>query len=125
MFARMITAQAGAEGFDGAIRLVEQQLPGARQLPGFKGYYLLTDAETGKVVVISLWETREQMEAVTAGAGPSGIRDQHIQRRDSRTAPGNLKSRCTPEPQAFNITPRQRGFQTASWSEAAGAARIA
>ena len=55
----------------------EQQLPGARQLPGFKGYYLLTDAETGKVVVISLWETREQMDAVTAGAGPSGIRDQH------------------------------------------------
>jgi heme-degrading monooxygenase HmoA len=77
MFARVITAHAGAEGFDGAISLLEQQLPGARQLPGFQGYYLLTDAETGKVVVISLWETREQMDAVTAGAGPSGIRDQH------------------------------------------------
>ena len=70
MFARVITAQAGAEGFDGAIRLAEQQLPGARQLPGFKGYYLLTDAETGKVVIISLWETREQM--------PTGIRDQGL-----------------------------------------------
>ena len=77
MFARMITAQASDEGFDGTIRMVEQQLPGARQQPGFKGYYLLTDAETGKLVVISLWETREQMDAVTAGAGPSGIRDQH------------------------------------------------
>jgi heme-degrading monooxygenase HmoA len=77
MFARVITAQAGAEAFDGTIRLVEQQLPGARQLPGFQGYYLLTDAETGKLVIISLWETREQMEAVAAGAGPSGIRDQH------------------------------------------------
>ncbi len=76
MFARVITAQAGSEGFDGAIRLAEQQLPGARQLPGFNGYYLLTDAETGKIVIISLWETREQMDAVTAGAGPSGIRDQ-------------------------------------------------
>lgn len=74
MFARVITAQAGAEGFDGTIRLAEQQLPGARQLPGFNGYYLLTDAETGKVVIISLWETREQMDAVTAGSGPSGIR---------------------------------------------------
>jgi heme-degrading monooxygenase HmoA len=70
-------AQAGAEGFDGAIRLAEQQLPGARQMPGFKGCYLLTDAETGKLVIISLWETREQMDAVTAGAGPSGIREQH------------------------------------------------
>ena len=76
MFARVITAQAGAEGFDGTIRLAEQQLPGARQLPGFKGYYLLTDVDTGKLLVISLWETREQMDAVTAGAGPSGIREQ-------------------------------------------------
>jgi heme-degrading monooxygenase HmoA len=78
MFARVITAQAGTDGFDGTIRLVEQQLSGARQQPGFKGYYLLTDAETGKLVIISLWETREQMDAVTAGAGASGIRDQGI-----------------------------------------------
>ena len=70
MFARVITAQAGAEGFDGTIRLAEQQLPGARQLPGFKGYYLLTDAQTGKLIVISLWETREQM--------PAGIRDEGL-----------------------------------------------
>jgi heme-degrading monooxygenase HmoA len=74
MFARVITAQAGAEGFDGTIRLAEQQLPGARQMPGFKGYYLLTDAETGKLVIISLWETREQMGAVAAGAGLRGRR---------------------------------------------------
>jgi heme-degrading monooxygenase HmoA len=58
--------------------LFEQQLPGARQQPGFSGYYLLTDAETGRLVVISLWETREHMDAVAAGAGPSGIRDQQI-----------------------------------------------
>jgi heme-degrading monooxygenase HmoA len=78
MFARVITAQAGTEGLDDAVRLAEQQLPGARQLPGYKGYYLLTDPETGKVVIISLWETREQMDAVTAGAGVSGIRDEGI-----------------------------------------------
>jgi heme-degrading monooxygenase HmoA len=77
MFARVITAQAETEGFDGAVRLIEQQLPGVRQQPGFKGYYLLTDADTGKLIAISLWETREQMDAVTAGAGPSGIREQH------------------------------------------------
>jgi heme-degrading monooxygenase HmoA len=76
MFARVITAQAGTEGFDGTTRLFQQQLPVARQQPGFAGYYLLTDAGTGKLVIISLWETREQMDAVTAGAGPSGIRDQ-------------------------------------------------
>jgi len=68
MFARVITADAQAKGFDGFIRL-------ARQQPGFKGYYVLTDAGTGKLIVISLWEAREQMEAVAAGAGASGIRD--------------------------------------------------
>ena len=31
MFARVITAQAGPDGFGGTIRLGEQQLPGARQ----------------------------------------------------------------------------------------------
>jgi heme-degrading monooxygenase HmoA len=68
MFARVITAQAGAKGLDDLIRLAQQQLPGARRQPGFKGFYLLTDAETGKVITISVWDTREQM--------PSGIRDQ-------------------------------------------------
>jgi heme-degrading monooxygenase HmoA len=76
MFARVITAQAGIQGFDTALRLFQQQLPGARQLPGFTGFYLLTDAETGKLIVISLWDTREQMDTVTAQAGPSGIRDE-------------------------------------------------
>ena len=48
MFARVITAQAGAEGFDNIIGLAEQQLPSARQRPGFQGFYLLADEETGK-----------------------------------------------------------------------------
>ena len=78
MFARVITAQTGTEGIDGAVRLAGQQLPGAREMPGFSGYYLLTEAETGKVIVISLWETREQMDAVTAGGGASGIRDEGV-----------------------------------------------
>ena len=126
MFARMISAQAGAEGFDGTIRLFEQQLPGARQLPGFKGYYLLTDAETGKVVVISLWETREQMDAVTAGAGPSGIRDQHNPATgltDMHLETYNLHDRLSQ--QAFDITPASKRFPDSLWSAAAGAARIA
>lgn len=78
MFARVITAQveAGAEGIDNAIRhLTRQQPPDARQQPGFQGFYLLADHQTGKVSVISLWETREQMEAVGRGTA-TGIHDQ-------------------------------------------------
>jgi uncharacterized protein len=65
-FARVVTAQAGAKGFDDFVRFAQQQLPSARQEPGFKRFYLLTDAETGKVMTISLWGTREQMAAVEA-----------------------------------------------------------
>ena len=70
MFARVITAQAGPQGFDSFIGIVREQLPGASQQAGFNGFYLLTNAETGKVITISLWETREQM--------PAGIRDQAL-----------------------------------------------
>jgi hypothetical protein len=53
MFARVITAQAGPQGFDSCIGLVEEQLPGASQQPGFEGFYVLTNAETGKVMIMS------------------------------------------------------------------------
>lgn len=75
MFARVITAQAGAEGFDKAIRLFQQQLPDARKEPGFQGFYVLSDAQVGKLVIISLWETREHMAAVGRGTA-AGIHDQ-------------------------------------------------
>ena len=78
MFARVITAQAGAEGFDTIISLAEQRLPAARQRPGFQGFYLLADDETGKLINISFWETREHMEEVARGT-PAGIHDQGIE----------------------------------------------
>jgi heme-degrading monooxygenase HmoA len=77
MFARVITAQAGEDGFDDVIRLANQELPGARQRPGFAGYFLLTDDSTGNVIIISLWQTREDMKAVaretTAGIHDDGL----------------------------------------------------
>ncbi|WP_020498177.1 antibiotic biosynthesis monooxygenase family protein [Sciscionella marina] len=78
MFARVITARTGAEGFGELTRLAQEQLPGAREQPGFQGYYLLTDEETGKAVIISLWETREQMEAIGQGTA-AGIHDEGTQ----------------------------------------------
>ncbi len=68
MFARVITAQAGPQELDSFTDIVRDQLPGASQQPGARGFYLLTSAETGKIITISLWETREQM--------PTGIHDQ-------------------------------------------------
>jgi heme-degrading monooxygenase HmoA len=74
MFARVITAQAGEDGFDDVIRLANQELPSAQQRPGFAGYFLLTDDSTGNVIIISLWQTREDMEAV-ARETAAGIHD--------------------------------------------------
>ena len=75
MFARVITAEAGTEELSSFIRLARRQLPGARQMPGFKGYYVLTDPGTGKLMVISLWETWEHMEAV---GGSHTVQDQDL-----------------------------------------------
>src|SRR6266540_1848933 len=77
MFARVITAQAGAEGFDEVVRLAQHEISGAQQRPGFAGFYLLTDDETGKLINISLWETREEMEAVARGTA-AGIHDEAV-----------------------------------------------
>lgn len=74
MFARVISAQAGAEGFDDVIGLAERQLSTARQRPGFQGFYLLADDETGRLINISFWETREHMEEVARGTA-AGIHD--------------------------------------------------
>jgi ABC transporter transmembrane region len=92
MFARVITAQAGTQGFDSFIRVAGEQLPGARQQPGFKGFYLLTDAESGKAITISLWETREQMEAVRGRPAGWHPGPGHPGDRTNTTAPRNLRS---------------------------------
>jgi heme-degrading monooxygenase HmoA len=46
----------------------KEQLPGTQAQPGFKGFYLLTDRDTGNLVTISFWDTREDVRAVEAHA---------------------------------------------------------
>jgi heme-degrading monooxygenase HmoA len=77
MFARVITARAGDNGFENLVRLANQELPDARQRPGFAGFFLLVDDSTGNVITISLWETRENMEAVARGT-TAGIHDEAV-----------------------------------------------
>jgi len=42
----------------------DQVAPGLRQAKGFKGAYLVGDRETGKGVTITLWETKEDADAM-------------------------------------------------------------
>jgi heme-degrading monooxygenase HmoA len=68
VFARVITAQTTADGFDGFIRFAQEQLPATAAQQGFMGCYLLTDRDTGNLVTISLWDSREDVRAVEAHA---------------------------------------------------------
>jgi heme-degrading monooxygenase HmoA len=68
MFARIVTTEVPADGMDSVVRIVRDQLPDARQQPGFRGFYLLADREAGKLMTISLWDSREDILAVEARA---------------------------------------------------------
>jgi heme-degrading monooxygenase HmoA len=68
VFARVVSAHSAPDGFDGVIRLAEGQLPDAQAQPGFKGFYLLADRDTGNLVTISLWDTEESVRPVEARA---------------------------------------------------------
>jgi len=69
MFARVQTIHQPAEKLDEMTKIAEQQLPSAHELPGFRGFHFLIDRDNEKALVISLWETEEdlrQLEAHTA-----------------------------------------------------------
>ena len=64
MFAR-ITTYEGRSGRVDEFRLAmeEHVLPALRRLPGYRGVLFLADHESGKVLVVALWETEESMRA--------------------------------------------------------------
>jgi heme-degrading monooxygenase HmoA len=68
MFARIVPAQAGPDGVDKLVGYVESQMPEAESQPGFGGFYLLADRETGELMTISLWETQADVDRVEAEA---------------------------------------------------------
>lgn len=61
MFARVQTVHQPADKLDLLTRVAADQLPGARELPGFNGFYYLVDRANEKAVVISLWATEDDL----------------------------------------------------------------
>jgi heme-degrading monooxygenase HmoA len=72
VFAHVVTARAEAEGFGQLTRMVREQLPVIPEQPGFRGFYLLRDPESDKLMTISLWETEEDLQASVARAAGQG-----------------------------------------------------
>ncbi len=68
MFARVQTVHQPAEKLDETAAVARQQLPAAQGLPGFRGFYYLIDRDTPKALVISFWDTEEDLRQVEANA---------------------------------------------------------
>lgn len=71
MFARVQTFHQPAEKLDELTKVAREQLPSAHELSGFSGFYYLIDRDNGKALVISLWETEEDLRQVEANGGAS------------------------------------------------------
>ena len=61
MLARVNSTEAAADQLAGLIEFARKGLPQVREVPGFKGFYLLADRQSGKIVSISLWESEEEL----------------------------------------------------------------
>lgn len=85
MFARVITAHPDADQLEAMVRHARQELPGIRDRSGYRGYDFLIGDAAHSAVVISYWDTREQMEAVAAGTA-GGIHDDGTSREGLRGA---------------------------------------
>jgi heme-degrading monooxygenase HmoA len=67
MFARIHPAEVSPEAFDSVVSFAETQLPDFETQQGFKGFYLMTDRESGELLTISFWETLEDVRLMEAG----------------------------------------------------------
>jgi heme-degrading monooxygenase HmoA len=64
MHARVSTLQMEGARIDDAVgRLKEEIVPDLEQTDGFKGFTLMVDRQSGKVVGVSFWESEDAMQA--------------------------------------------------------------
>ncbi len=64
MHARITTLQLDPGKIDDAVAGLEQNdIPMFKQLDGFKGFSLMVDRSSGKVIGLSYWESEEAMKA--------------------------------------------------------------
>ena len=61
MIARINSVQMAADKLAGLIKFSEERFPDAREAAGFKGFYLLADRQSGKIITISMWDTEDDL----------------------------------------------------------------
>jgi heme-degrading monooxygenase HmoA len=64
MHARSAVVEVDVDKIDDAVRFWnEEQLPNYRNQPGYKGFTLLVDRESGKLFGVSFWENEEAVRS--------------------------------------------------------------
>jgi heme-degrading monooxygenase HmoA len=72
MHARVTTIQMDAGRIDDAVSQLEaEDIPRWKEIDGFKGFTLLVDRQSGKVIGTSFWESKETMDASEEAISPS------------------------------------------------------
>jgi heme-degrading monooxygenase HmoA len=66
MLARVNSVQTAADKLADLIKFAQERFPDAREAPGFKGFYLLADRQSGKLVSISLWDSDDDLRQFEA-----------------------------------------------------------
>lgn len=68
MYARHLTTYVHPDRMDEALKIYEENvIPRGQTQEGYRGLYVLADRETGKVVSISFWDSKEDALANEAG----------------------------------------------------------
>ncbi len=85
MYARHLTTYVQLDRLDEALEIYEKNVvPLGQDKDGYRGLYILADRETGKVVSISLWDSKE---AALATEADGYLREQVEKFKDVLTAP--------------------------------------
>jgi heme-degrading monooxygenase HmoA len=82
MYARVSAFHASSEKLE---TLGGPPPPEVAAMPGFQGAYILADRNSGKVIIVTLWETEEAMRATTEQANQ--IRSDMVQQAGGTGAP--------------------------------------
>jgi heme-degrading monooxygenase HmoA len=61
MFAQVNSVQTATDKLAGLVKFCEERLTAFRGTPGFRGFYLLADRQSGKIVSISLWDSDDDL----------------------------------------------------------------
>jgi hypothetical protein len=76
MYARVVTVQVQPGKMDEFWRRIREGIPAVQAIRGFHEARFLTDAHTGTVLGVTVWETEADAKAAPVGAAESGpLRD--------------------------------------------------